>query len=410
MRITIIGAGPGGYETAVEAAKQGLDVTLITDGPLGGTCLNEGCIPTKVFCHDSEEGRKYADALANKEEVIQGLRKGVAYLLKNPHISIVEGKASFIDAHTVQVNGEQYCSDKVIIATGSHSAILPIPGADGENVITSTELLNLENVPETLTVIGGGVIGMEMACYMNRFGSDVTVLEYLPEILPNIDREVAAKLRSILRKKGIKCELGKAVTEIPQDAEKVLMAVGRIPNVEGLNLEAAGIVYNKKGIEVNDNMQTSMPDVYAIGDVNGRLMLAHVATYQGRRALNHILGKSDRIRFDIVPSAVFTTPEVASVGLSQEACDDQELDYTVKKSFYMANGKAVSMGEKDGFCKLIINNEDNTIIGCHIIGAHASDLVHEVSILMNAGVAVDEAKDMIFAHPTLSEIIQSVIR
>lgn len=410
MKITIIGAGPGGYETAVEAAELGMDITIVTDGHLGGTCLNEGCIPTKVFCHDSESNLGYAEALSHKEDVIQGLRKGVAYILNKPNISIVEGRASLVDAHTVQVNDKKYISDKIIIATGSHPALLPVTGADGDNVLTSSKLLNLGYVPKKLTVIGGGVIGMEMACYMNRFGSDVTVLEYAPEVLPGIDKELASKLRIILKRKGIKFELGKAVSEISPEAGAVLVAVGRRPNVAGLNLDAVGVAYTEKGISVDDNMRTSIPDIYAIGDVNGRQMLAHVARFQGKRALNHILGKTDNIRFDIVPSAVFTTPELASVGLSQEECDDKELDYVIKRSFYLANGKAASMSEKKGFCKLIVNNEDRRILGCHIMGAHASDLIHEASILMNGDVTIDKVKDMIFAHPTLSEIIQAAMQ
>lgn len=421
--LIIIGAGPGGYETAVEAAKRGMKVTVINDGPLGGVCLNEGCIPTKTFCHFA--GKEDFSVVATKKEaVVNQLRNGVAYLLKNPNITLVEGKAAFKDAQTVVVNGEEYTAKDIIIATGSKPAKLPIPGADSEIVLTSTDVLNLKDLSESICVIGGGVIGLEMASYLHRFGVEVTVLEFAPQVLPNFDAEISKRLKMLLTKQGIKIETDAQVTAIDDEGfvtykkkdqeynvecDKVLMAVGRTPNTADLNLEAAGIAYNKKGIEVDDNMQTLVPHIYAIGDVNGKLLLAHVATFQGIRALNHIQGKSDKIKFNLVPTAVFTIPEVASVGLTEAQCDDEELDYKSVKVPFGAVGKAVAMGETDGFCKLIVDNENSTILGCHIMGSHASDLIQEVVTLMNLGVTLNRAKDIIHAHPTLSEIIQAVI-
>ena len=421
--LIIIGAGPGGYETAIEAAKRGMTVTLINDGPLGGVCLNEGCIPTKTFCHYAGK-EEFAVVAARKEAVVSQLRNGVAYLLKNPNITIVEGKASFKDAQTVVVNGEEYTAKDIIIATGSKPALLPIPGVDSEMVLTSTDVLNLKELPESICVIGGGVIGLEMASYLHRFSVEVTVLEYAPQVLPNFDAEISKRLKMLLVKQGIKIETDAQVTAIDEEGfvtykkkdqeynvecDKVLMAVGRSPNTSGLNLEAAGITYNRKGIEVDENIQTSVPHIYAIGDVNGMMMLAHVATFQGIRALNHIQGKHDKIKFNLVPAAVFTFPEVASVGLTEAQCDDEELDYKVVKTPFGAVGKAVAMGEPDGFCKLIIDNETRTILGCHIMGAHASDLIQEVVTMMNLGVTIDDARDIIHAHPTLNEIIQIAI-
>ena len=421
--LIIIGAGPGGYETAVEAAKRGMSVTLINDGPLGGVCLNEGCIPTKTFCHYAGK-EEFATVAERKEAVVSQLRNGVAYLLKNPNITIVEGKASFKDDKTVVVNGEEYAAKYIIIATGSKPAMLPIPGADSEIVLTSTDVLNLKELPESICVIGGGVIGLEMASYLHRFGVEVTVLEYAPQVLPNFDAEVSKRLKMLLTRQGIKIETDVQVTAIDDEGfvtykkkdqeynvecDKVLMAVGRTPNTSDLNLEAAGIVYNRKGIEVDDNMQTSVPHIYAIGDVNGKMMLAHVATFQGTRVLNHIQGKSDKIKFNLVPAAVFTIPEVATVGLTEAQCDDEELDNKAVKVPFGAVGKAVAMGEPDGFCKLMIDNETRTILGCHIMGAHASDLIQEVVTMMNVGVTIDDAKDIIHAHPTLNEIIQIAI-
>lgn len=421
--LIIVGAGPGGYETAVEAAKRGLTVTLINDGPLGGVCLNEGCIPTKTFCHYAGK-EEFAAVAERKEVVVSQLRNGVAYLLKNHNITIVEGKASFKDAKTIVVNGEEYTAKDIIIATGSKPAMLPIPGADSEIVLTSTDVLNLKELSDSICVIGGGVIGLEMASYLHRFGVEVTVLEYAPQVLPNFDAEISKRLKMLLTKQGIKIETDAQVTAIDAEGfvtykkkdqkynvecDKVLMAVGRTPNTAGLNLEAAGIAYSRKGIDVDNNMQTSVPQIYAIGDVNGKMMLAHVATFQGTRALNHIQGKSDKIKFNLVPAAVFTIPEIASVGLTEAQCDDEELDYKSVKVPFGAVGKAVAMGEPDGFCKLMIDNETRTILGCHIMGAHASDLIQEVVTMMNLDVTIDDAKDIIHAHPTLNEIIQLAI-
>ena len=421
--LIIIGAGPGGYETAIAAAKQGLKVTVINDGPLGGVCLNEGCIPTKTFCHYAGK-MDFAEVAAKKEAVVNQLRNGVAYLLKNPNITIVEGRAQFKDAKTVTVGDTEYTAKDFIIATGSKPVKVPIPGADLPLVLDSTDVLNLQELPESICVIGGGVIGLEMASYLHRFGVEVTVLEYAPQVLPNFDAEISKRLKQLLGRQGIKIETDARVTAIDEEGfvtyqkgdkeyhvecDRVLMAVGRKPNTEGLNLEAAGVDYGKNGIETDENMQTNVPHIYAIGDVNGKMMLAHVATFQGYRALNHILGKQDKIRFDLVPSAVFTVPEVATVGLTETQCDDEELDYKTVKVPFGAIGKAVAMGETDGFCKLIVDNENKTILGCHIMGSHASDLIQEVVTMMNLNKSIDDAADIIHAHPTLSEIIQIAI-
>ncbi len=429
MRLLIIGAGPGGYETAVEAAKLGLEVTLITEGPLGGTCLNEGCIPTKTFCHYAElieQNNKagldckpsFAATAQRKQAVIEQLRGGIDMLLKN--VQVVHGKAQFKDSKTVVCDGQEYTADKIIIATGSVSASLPIPGAD--SCLTSKEILDFTEVPESLCVIGGGVIGLEFASIFRSFGSEVTVLEYCPNILPRFDVDLAKRLKQSLSKRGIGIEVqaqvtridGNTVTYLKKDKEftvqahKVLMAVGRRPNTEGLNLEAAGIDYTRKGITVNDRFETSVPGIYAVGDVTGGIMLAHAATYQGLHALNVICGQQDSIRFDLIPAAVFTMPEVATVGLTEEQCKEQELQVRCLKSFYRANGKAVSMDETDGYCKLIVS-ESGAILGAHLMGAHASDLIHEIAAVMNLNGTLEQLQSVIHAHPTLSEVLQSAL-
>lgn len=429
MRLLIIGGGPGGYETAVEAAKRGMEVTLISEGPLGGTCLNEGCIPTKTFCHYAElieQNLKagldckpsFAAAAQRKQAVVEQLRSGIDILLKN--VQVVQGRAEFKDSKTVICNGQEYTADKIIIATGSVSASLPIPGV--ESCLTSKEILDLTEVPESLCVIGGGVIGLEFASIFRSFGSEVTVLEYCPNILPRFDVDLAKRLKQSLSKRGISIEVQAQVTRIDGNtvtcakkdkeftvqADKILMAVGRRPNVDGLNLEAAGVDYTRKGITVNDRFETSVPGVYAIGDVTGGIMLAHAATYQGLHALNGICGQQDSIRFNLIPAAVFTMPEVATVGLTEEQCKEQSLEVRPLKSFYRANGKAVSMDETDGYCKVIVDN-DGKVLGAHIMGAHASDLIHEIAAAMNLGATLEQLQSVIHAHPTLSEVLQSAL-
>lgn len=429
MRLLIIGAGPGGYETAAEASKRGLEVTLVTEGPLGGTCLNEGCIPTKTLCHYAdlqEENRKAGVSAAipfdyirqRRKDVIAQLQSGIGILLGN--VNIIYGKASFTDAHTVTVGNQSIQADAIIIATGSTSALLPIPGAD--TALTSREILELDNIPESLCVIGGGVIGLEFASVYSRFGSKVTVLEYCPNLLPRFDVDLAKRLKQSLSKQGIQIELQAQVTAIEGDtvkyiqkekeltvrADKILMAVGRRANTSGLNLEAAGIEYDRRGIKVNADFQTNIPGIYAVGDVTGGIMLAHAASAQGLHALNHICGQTDNIRFDLVPAAVFCSPEVATIGLTEEDCKQQGLEFTARKSFYRANGKAVSMDATDGYCKLLVS-PDGKILGAHIMGAHASDLIHEMAVAMNAGVTVDALKQTIFAHPTLSEVVSAAL-
>lgn len=406
MKLIIIGAGPGGYETAIEASKNGFDVLLVTDDQLGGTCLNRGCIPTKTYASSSSLN----EALERKSMVIKQLRAGIDYLLKSSKVNIVYGKASFVNPKTIIVNDTEFSADNIIIATGSIPAILEINGCDEKKVVTSDELLEMSEIPETLSIIGGGVIGLEFACIFNKFGSKVTVLEYCNQILPHFDKELSIQLQRNLVKSGIDIRTGFNVNDIRQiEADKVLMAIGRKPNLNGLNLEKAGVSYTNKGIDIDTNMMTSTNGIYAIGDVNGKSMLAHVATFQGRRALNNILGKTDNIRFDIVPAVVFTTPEVASVGLTEEDCYDMEIDYKISKSYYRANGKAVSMGTIDGFCKLIVDNENGKLIGAHIMGAHASDVIHELTALMYFNATLEEIKNIIHAHPTLSEIVQIAI-
>jgi dihydrolipoamide dehydrogenase len=438
-QLIIIGAGPGGYEVAVKAAKQGLNVLVVEARRVGGTCLNEGCIPTKCLCHNATllqhlkealsagihiDGVRFqlSDAIDRKDGIVSQLASGIESLMKTPGISFVQGKARFVDQNTIEVEGQEYSAPNIIIATGSVTKFLPIEGAHSDGVVTSTEMLNLRDVPQRLCIIGGGVIGMEFASIFNAFGSQVTVVEFCKEILPAFDKDIAKRLRTALKKQGIMFKTGAAVSAIKDgdgckvveyteksstqsvEADLVLMAVGRVANVASLNLDDIGIEYTPKGIVVNENMQTSLPHIYAVGDVNGKCQLAHAATFQSYRALNHIMGCEDSINFDIMPAAVFTTPEVASVGLSEEAAEAQGIKYTARKAFYRANGKALAMGADEGLVKVLVD-EQQKIIGCHILGEHASDMIHEASTLMNAGATLHQLASNIHAHPSLSEIL-----
>ena len=448
MRLIIIGAGPGGYETAVAAARKGLEVTIISDGPVGGTCLNEGCIPTKCFCRNAEllgdlekastfgiDDLQYRfdfqKVVSRKEDVVAQLRQGVEFLLGGKGITLLRGKASFKDAHTVTVasddpavDGTEVTGDFIIVATGSYSASLPIPGADLEGVITSKEMLELDAVPGRLCVIGAGVIGLEFASIFKSFGSEVNVVEFCKEILPRFDTDLAKRLKQALSKRGISIETSAQVQSIEKTAEglkvtylkkekpfevvadKVLMAVGRRPNVAAVNLSDVGIEFGPRGIVVDGDMRTSVPHIFAIGDVVGGYMLAHVATFQGLRALAAILGEPCEIDLSIVPAAVFTHPEAATVGKTEDECKAAGIPVKCLKSFFRANGKALSMDEPDGFVKLVVG-EDDRILGCHLFGAHSADLVQEIAALMNRKATLTEFQAVIHGHPTLGEVLQS---
>lgn len=456
--IIIIGGGPGGYEIAAEAARSGRKVTLIEKGELGGTCLNRGCIPTKCLLASASamlnarraadfgvniEGitPDYAKAAERMQGVVAQLRQGVESLLKD--VEVVRGEASmgtvpFFGAEgdhapepeacslnapdgertllpVVRVEGKEYTADQILIATGSEPARLPIPGA--ELAITSDDLLRLDRLPASIAIIGGGVIGMEFASILQAFGVEVTVIEYCKEILPPFDREVAKRLRSTLSRRGVKIVVGAAVSRLDAadggavaityagkkgdetlTCEMALMAVGRkavLPD----GCTEAGINVNARGfIDTDPMMRTSAAGVYAVGDVNGRCMLAHAASAQARVALG------DDVDMEYIPSAVFTTPECAMVGLTEEQCQKEEIAYATAKSMFAGNGKALAMGEGEGFVKVLYSPATRLMLGVHVIGPHASDIVAEATVCLAEGVTVDEAaRAIIHGHPTLSE-------
>ena len=412
--LIIIGAGPGGYRAAEYAAKQGMKVTIFENNEVGGTCLNVGCIPTKTYVHSAT----FAESRERMATVIPQLRAGVEGILSHPNITLVREKAVFGKTPLLL---EGVGKVPIIIATGSETKWLPIKGIDDPRVVDSTGLLNLEVLPKRLAIIGAGVIGMEFASVFHRFGSEVTVIEYLKECLPALDSDIAKRLRKYLEKQGITFKMKTAVENIADiDADVILMATGRRPRTEGLNLEALGVTLTPQGaIPVDDNYQLSIVNsqlngVYAIGDVNGRQMLAHAAEMQAVRAVNHILGKQDNIRFDIMPAAIFTTPEAACVGPTEDQLKEQGIAYECRKSFWRANGKALAMGETEGMLKLFVTPPSEgqgggSILGCHAYGTHAADIVQEVSVLMCRDTTVAQLRDMVHIHPTLSEILKNAV-
>lgn len=456
--IIIIGGGPGGYEIATEAARAGRKVTLIEKADLGGTCLNRGCIPTKCLLASASailsarraadfgvsiEGitPDYAKAAERMQGVVASLRQGVEGLLKD--VEVIRGEASLgtvpfvglVGDHApepeacslnaengertmlpvVRVDGREFTAEQILIATGSAPAILPIPGAD--LAITSDDLLKLTSLPKSIAIIGGGVIGMEFASILQAFGVEVTVIEYCKEILPPFDKEVAKRLRTTLSRRGVKIIVGAAVSKIEQAAEGLLrltyagkkgdeslecetalMAVGR-KAVLPEGCAEAGINVNARGfIETDPLMRTSAPGVYAVGDVNGRCMLAHAASAQARVAFG------DDVDMEYIPSAVFTSPECAMVGLTEEQCQKEEIEYASAKSMFAGNGKALAMGEGEGFVKVLYSPATRLMLGVHIIGPHASDIAAEATVCLAEGVTVDDvAHTIIHGHPTLSE-------
>jgi dihydrolipoamide dehydrogenase len=448
--LIVIGGGPAGYEAAAIGASRGESVLLIERDALGGTCLNRGCIPTKCFCHTASVALDVASAAtfgvnvpegttfdiaamtARKDAVVAQLRDGVAMLVAKA--TVVNGTASFTAPHTVKVNDTLATAPKIIIATGSHAATLPIPGA--ELALTSTEMLNLQRLPQSLAIIGGGVIGMEFASIFAALGSEVTVIEYCKEILPPFDKDIAKRLRTTLQRRSIKFHLAAEVTAIVPDnsialdgarkqvkfrakgaeqavvADTVLMAVGRRATLpEGL--DAVGIATSRRGITVDSHFATTAEGVYAVGDCNGICQLAHAASAQACAVM------SEEVNTTVIPSAVFTTPECAMVGLTEEQCRERNLDYRTGKAFFRANGKALSMGSDDGLVKLLIANptpatETNPaittfpgeILGCHICGPHAADLVAEVALAMASHLTVAALLATIHSHPTLSEAVR----
>jgi len=441
--LIIIGGGPGGYMAAERAGHAGLKVLLIEKRALGGVCLNEGCIPSKTLLHSAKlydyaaHGNEYGVysggsrpeidhklVIERKNKVVEKLVSGVSALMKAKKVTVVYGEAQIIDSGTVKVGDEVYNGSRLMIATGSVPVIPPIDGlAEGLSkgfVITSREILDLEKVPKHLTVIGGGVVGLEMASYYSAAGSKVTVIEMLHQIAGAMDTEISDLLMKSYEKKGIEFLLDTKVTAITKDsviydggsvkANKVLLSIGRKPFIEGFGLENLDLVIKNGAIETDSIGLTNRPNVYAVGDVNGRYMLAHAAYREAEVAVSHMLGESDTMCYDAVPSVIYTSPEVASVGETEKSAKARGIDTTSVTVPMVYSGRYVAENTAtDGICKVIINKEHRNIIGVHLYGSYASEIITSACMMIEMQMRVEEVQKFIFPHPTVSEMIREAV-
>lgn len=442
--VAVIGGGPGGYVAAIRAAQLGGRILLIEKGDLGGVCLNRGCIPTKTLLKSAEKwedlarcaefglradniGFDFGAVMERKNKVVAGLRGGIEQLVKSNDITIVRGVAELTGPNQLQVSTavgqERFAAGKIIIATGSEPSTIPVPGHNLPAVMTSDQLLELTEVPKSILVIGAGVVGIEFSALLRAFGCEVIVVEMLPTILPMADSDLVKRMGLILRKQGIKAltgasvtaieeapggvlvkvDTGKGVQEIP--AEKVLVAAGRRPVLAGLGLEAVGVTCDRSGIMVNERMETNIPGVYAIGDVTGQSMLAHTASAAGMVAAENAMGMDSVMDYSAIPGCIFTTPEIAMVGITEEEAKAQQLDFKTSKFNFAANGKAVTLGQTDGLVKVIAETATGKVLGMHILGPHASDLIMEGALAIRNSLTAKDIAHTIHPHPTLSETV-----
>jgi len=438
--VVIIGGGPAGYVAAIHASHLGARVALVEKDKLGGTCLNRGCIPTKALVRSTEallEARmannfgidvgnikiNFPKIMARKSRVVSQLVSGVEQLMKANKISVHSGTGRILSPHLVKVNDEEIATRKLIIATGSESALLPIPGLDLPGVLTTDDILELKEPPESLVVIGGSHVGVEFASIFNVLGTKVTIVKRRPLLLEPIDEEIGRRFAQTLPRQGIEVKIGAAVKAIRREGsvlkvvwdtpegeqgvegQMVLMATGRVPYTEGLSLSELGIKIDGRAIVVNEHLETNIPDVYAIGDVLGKSMLAHVASYEGEVAVENALGRSRQADYRAVPSCIFTQPEIAGVGITEKEAKESSIPHKVSKFPFAACGRAVTMDETMGMVKMICDAENGRVLGVHIMGPHASDLIAEGVLAIQLGATAKDVAHTIHAHPTLPEAV-----
>ncbi|MGD9706290.1 MAG: dihydrolipoyl dehydrogenase [Candidatus Delongbacteria bacterium] len=439
-KIAILGGGPGGYTAAVRAAQLGMSVVLIEKARLGGTCLNWGCIPTKALlsCTDvlskirnSEEfGIKVENIsfdlsriMERKRQIVESLVQGLDKLFKLRKIEVIRevGVLSGMNEITT-VSGRKITAENLIVATGSEPLELPFFNIDHRNVITSNDALSLEEVPEKMLIIGGGVVGCEFAGIFSELGSKITIVEMLDMLLPTEDNQVSRTIQTSFKKKGIDLKLKTRVDQVTVEEEnkvkvnfsdgteetytKVLSAGGRSLNIKGNGIDEVGIgLDNGRYVSVNSSMQTNIPNIYAIGDITGKLMLAHTAAAQGIAAVSHIAGKDHTVDYSSVPSAIFTSPEIASVGEREQDLKAKGIEYKVSRFSFAANGKAKGLGETEGFVKILTDGTGEKVLGAHIVGPHASDLIHEIVLVKQNKLPLHALTSTVHAHPTLSECV-----
>ncbi|WP_338586608.1 dihydrolipoyl dehydrogenase [Clostridium baratii] len=445
--LLVIGGGPGGYVAALYAAKKGLNTVLVEREKLGGTCLNVGCIPTKALVKSSEVykdtllGEEFGFEIENikvnmnkvidrKDKIRDNLVSGIDYLLSKNNVRVIKGDASFLDDKIIVAKRgkDEYKIEakNIIVATGSKISKINIKGIDLPFVLNSKSALDNKNLPESITIIGGGVIGMEFAFIYSNFGVKVNVVEYMDRLLTMVDDDISEEIKNIAKLNGINIYTSSKVTKIEESengdaivffenegkekyliSENVLVAIGREPNMDGLNIEKAGIELNErgKGIKVDNTLKTNVPGIYAVGDVNNKMQLAHVASHQGIIAVDNILSEDKEMKYDCVPNVIFTAPEIASVGLTERECIEKKINIKVSKFPFSANGKALTMGESRGFIKIIKDIDNNKIVGASLIGADASSLISTLTVIIKNNIKDKDIADTIFAHPTTGEVI-----
>lgn len=442
--ITVIGGGPGGYVAAIRAAQLGRKVAVIEEREMGGTCLNRGCIPTKFLLHSAEVYHTvkhsgefgvlvkditfdYARIAAKKDAVIKQLRMGVESLVKNNKVTIFKGRAIVKNKNTIEISGKEnlmITTDKMIIASGSRPFESLNFGNNSDNVFDSDEVLALTNCPDRIVIIGGGIIGVEFATIFNILGKKVTIIEMMENILPGVDREISDLLQKLFECRGITIFTGSKVISIDQGVnskvvcvlakeghqlnikgDAVILAFGRKPNIEGLGLENVGIDMEQNFIKVNNMMETSVQGIYAVGDVTGKRLLAHIASRQGLVAATNAADKNMKMDYHVIPECIYTRPEIASVGLTETVAIKNGYPVEIGRFTIAGNGKSLIMGEKEGFIKIIANQQTGKILGVHIIGPRATELISEICIAMKLGATIEEVAETIHPHPTVSEII-----
>jgi len=443
FNLVVIGGGPGGYVAAIRGAQLGGKVALIEKDSLGGTCLNRGCIPTKALYYSAlrvkavKEAAEFgvdtgdvsfnmARAVERKDGIVDKLVGGVAGLLKGNGVEVLKGTGFIEGAGKVRVKGENgeaetISADAVIIATGSEPALIPVFNIDGKDVITSTEALNLTEVPESMLIIGGGVMGCEFATIFSAFGTDCIVVELLEGILATEERMVSRLIAKGFKAKGVTVMAGVQVEDVTvvgekrvkttlKDGrtfitEKVLVSIGRAFKSTGLGLDEAGIEVDRGRVVVDERLETTVKGVYAIGDVTGKMLLAHVASTQGEIAAGNALGKDLKMDYSVIPYGIFTDPEIASVGLKESDAKERGIELSVGRFPYAASGKAMGMGETDGFVQLLADKGSDVVLGASIVGGHATDIISEVALAVKAGLKVKDIMETVHAHPTLPELV-----
>jgi dihydrolipoamide dehydrogenase len=446
--VIVIGGGPGGYVAAIRAAQLGGNVILVEKENLGGVCLNRGCVPTKamlsaadvydtVIRRSGDFGVKidgavsfdYGKLIQRRDKIVKGLVSGVGTLMKANKIKVLKGSAQLASRTTVEVvandgSKQTVSARNIIIATGSEPVKIPIPGLEGDNVWDSDGALAATHAPKSILIIGGGAIGLEWGYMFRRFGAEVTVVELMSQVLPLNDSEIAKELEKALRKTGIKILTEHKVVKVEHKngrevatiepaqggptqeliAEKILVAVGRRPVIGGLRLEVPAVATDRGRIVVDEHMRTNIPNIYAIGDVIGGMLLAHKASEEGVIAAENCMGKNTKMSYKAIPACVYTTPEVATVGMTEDVAKERGIHYKTGKFYFRANGKALGMGETDGLVKFVVDGKYGEVLGCHLVGPHVTDMIHEVIIAMESEATIDSIARAVHAHPTLSEV------